>query len=302
MSLKAAFMLPHPPLIVSEIGKGREEDIIKTKTSYEKVAEEIENINPDTIIISSPHTKLYIDGFYISKGSALKGSFKNFGAENVSFEEEIDNQLVEEIKTNNDVTYKIPLAFEENTELDHGTMVPLYFLRKRNINAKIVVIGLSGLPLIEHYKLGMLLKNVINNSQKKIVYIASGDLSHKLQEYGPYGYIEEGPEYDKKIMEVCRNASFSELLKFSPTFLEKAAECGHRSFTIMAGTFDKQNVDSKEYSHEDITGVGYGICSFYPQDENEERNFYDKYLAQEENRIISKDELVNLAKKRLKNI
>ena len=41
MSLKAAFMLPHPPLIVSEIGKGREEDIIKTKTSYEKVTEEI---------------------------------------------------------------------------------------------------------------------------------------------------------------------------------------------------------------------------------------------------------------------
>ena len=30
MSLKAAFMVPHPPLIVSEIGKGREEDIIKT--------------------------------------------------------------------------------------------------------------------------------------------------------------------------------------------------------------------------------------------------------------------------------
>ena len=297
MSLKAAFMVPHPPLIVSEIGMGREKEIIKTKEAYEKVAEEIENINPDTIIISSPHTKLYIDGFYISKGNVLKGSFKNFGAENVSFEEEIDNQLVEEIKKSNDVTYKIPIALEENTELDHGTMVPLYFLRKRNINAKIVVIGLSGLPLIEHYKLGMLLKNVINNSQKKIVYIASGDLSHKLKEYGPYGYIKEGPEYDEKIMEVCRNARFSELLKFSPAFLEKAAECGHRSFTIMAGTFDKQNVDSKEYSHEDITGVGYGICSFYPQDENEERNFYDKYLAQEENRIISKDELVNLAKK-----
>ena len=297
MSLKAAFMVPHPPLIVSEIGMGREKEIIKTKEAYEKVAEEIENINPDTIIISSPHTKLYIDGFYISKGNVLKGSFKNFGAENVSFEEEIDNQLVEEIKKSNDVTYKIPIALEENTELDHGTMVPLYFIRKRNINAKIVVIGLSGLPLIEHYKLGMLLKNVINNSQKKIVYIASGDLSHKLQEYGPYGYVEEGPEYDKQIMEVCRNARFSELLKFSPAFLEKAAECGHRSFTIMAGVFDKQNVDSKEYSHEDITGVGYGICSFYPQDENEERNFYDKYLTQEENRIISKDELVNLAKK-----
>lgn len=301
MSLKAAFMLPHPPLIVSEIGKGREEDIIKTKTSYEKVTEEIENINPDTIIISSPHTKTYSDGFYISKGDSLTGTFEKFGAKQVSFKEEIDNELVEEIEKCNDENYKILYETRDDIELDHGTMVPLYFIRKRNIKAKIIVVGLSGLPLIEHYRFGMLLQKAINNSNKRVVYIASGDLSHKLQTYGPYGYAKEGPEYDKQIMEVCGKAKFLELLKFKPEFLEKAAECGHRSFTIMAGTFDKLNVDSKEYSHEDITGVGYGICSFYPQGENKERNFYEQYLIQEEKRVISKDELVNLARKTIEN-
>ena len=301
MSLKAAFMLPHSPLIVSEIGKCREEDIIKTKTSYEKVTEEIENINPDTIIISSPHTKTYSDGFYISKGDSLTGTFENFGAKQVSFKEEIDNELVEEIEKCNDENYKILYETRDDIELDHGTMVPLYFIRKRNIKAKIIVVGLSGLPLIEHYRFGMLLQKAINNSNKRVVYIASGDLSHKLQTYGPYGYAKEGPEYDKQIMEVCGKAKFLELLKFKPEFLEKAAECGHRSFTIMAGTFDKLNVDSKEYSHEDITGVGYGICSFYPQGENKERNFYEQYLIQEEKRVISKDELVNLARKTIEN-
>ena len=301
MSLKAAFMLPHPPLIVSEIGKGREEDIIKTKTSYEKVTEKIENINPDTIIISSPHTKTYSDGFYISKGDSLTGTFENFGAKQVSFKEEIDNELVEEIEKCNDENYKILYETRDDIELDHGTMVPLYFIRKRNIKAKIIVVGLSGLPLIEHYRFGMLLQKAINNSNKRVVYIASGDLSHKLQTYGPYGYAKEGPEYDKQIMEVCGKAKFLELLKFKLEFLEKAAECGHRSFTIMAGTFDKLNVDSKEYSHEDITGVGYGICSFYPQGENKERNFYEQYLIQEEKRVISKDELVNLARKTIEN-
>ena len=102
-------------------------------------------------------------------------------------------------------------------------------------------------------------------------------------------------------MDVCGKAKFLDLLKFKPEFLDKAAECGHRSFTIMAGTFDKLNVDSKEYSHEDITGVGYGICSFYPQGENKERNFYEQYLTQEEKRVISKDELVNLARKTIEN-
>lgn len=301
MSLKAAFMVPHPPLIVSEIGNGREEKIIKTKQSYEKVAEEIENINPDTIIISSPHTKIYRDGFYISKGNSLKGTFENFGAKQVSFEEEIDNELVEEIEKCNNESYRMLVATRDDIELDHGTMVPLYFIRKKKINAKIIVIGLAGLPLIEHYKFGMILQNAINNSNKKVVYVASGDLSHKLQTYGPYGYTEEGPEYDKQIMEVCRNARFLDILKFKPEFLDKAAECGHKSFTIMAGVFDKTNVDSKEYSHEDITGVGYGICSFYPDGENKERSFYDKYLKEIEDNVVSSDELVNLAKKTIEN-
>lgn len=301
MSLKAAFMVPHPPLIVEEIGKGREQEIIKTKTSYETIAKEIESINPDTIIISSPHTKLYRDGFYISKGNNLTGSFENFGAKSVSFNEEIDNELVEEIEKCNNENYKILYSTSDDIELDHGTMVPLYFIRKRNIKAKIIVVGLSRLPLIEHYKFGMLIKNAINNSNKKVVFIASGDLSHKLQSYGPYGYAEEGPEYDKQIMEVCGKARFLELLKFKPEFLEKAAECGHPSFTIMAGVLDKTDVESKEYSHEDITGVGYGICSFYPKGENKERNFYDKYLAEEEKKVISSDELVNLARKTIEN-
>ena len=69
----------------------------------------------------------------------------------------------------------------------------------------------------------------------------------------------------------------------------------------MAGVFDKTNVESKEYSHEDITGVGYGICSFYPKDKNNDRNFYEQYLIEEENKVISSDELVNLAKATIEN-
>lgn len=184
----------------------------------------------------------------------------------------------------------------DDIELDHGTMVPLYFIRKRNKTSKIIVIGLSGVSLVEHYQFGMLIQEVINKSNKNIVYVASGDLSHRLKEYGPYGYIEEGPIYDKKIMEVCRNAKFLELLKFNNTLLKKAAECGHKSFTIMAGVMDKKEVDSKEYSYEDITGVGYGICSFYPTGENKERDFSTQYLKEIEESVQSTDELVNLAR------
>ena len=53
MSIVAAFMVPHPPLIIPAVGQGREEEVRETIDSYLAVAEEIAKARPETIIISS---------------------------------------------------------------------------------------------------------------------------------------------------------------------------------------------------------------------------------------------------------
>lgn len=284
MPIIKTYTVPHPPLIIPEIGKGGEEQIKKTTESYKQIAKEISEIKPDTIIISSPHTTMYSDYFHITNANKVSGDFSNFNASNISFEEEQDIELIEEIE-NVSKKYNFPAGRTKETELDHGTMIPLYFIRKYYKEGKIIVLGPSFLPLIDNYMMGTIIKEAVNNLNKKVVYIASGDLSHKLKEYGPYGYAPEGVEYDKRIMEVCSNANFNELLNFEESFLDKAAECGHRSFTIMAGTLDGLNVKAKYLSHEDITGVGYGIISFTPQDKNDNRYFLDNYFNELEEKL-----------------
>ena len=273
MSIIASFMVPHPPLIIPEIGRGEEKQVEKTIKSYEKVAEEIAKLNPETIIISSPHAPYYSDYFYISS-EEVSGSFKRFGASDVSFKEEIDKALVEEIIN---ISEKIgfPTGKTQTEGLDHGTMVPLYFIRKKLPNTKIIVVGLSELSLVTHYQFGKIIKKAVDNLDKKVVFVASGDLSHKLQEYGPYGFTEEGPIYDERIMDTMSHARFNELFTYDLDFLERVAQCGHRSFIIMAGALDGKNVETQELSHEDITGVGYGICTFYPKDDNKDRMYKD---------------------------
>ena len=56
MPIIKTYMVPHPPLIIPEIGRGGENQIKKTTESYVTVAKEISELKPDTIIISSPHT------------------------------------------------------------------------------------------------------------------------------------------------------------------------------------------------------------------------------------------------------
>ncbi len=90
MSIVGAFVVPHPPLIVPEVGRGDEKKIENTIKSYEMVAEEIGKLKPDTIVISSPHAPLYSDCFYLPKGDYFDGSFERFGASNIRFHEEYD--------------------------------------------------------------------------------------------------------------------------------------------------------------------------------------------------------------------
>jgi len=301
MAILAAFMVPHPPMILPAIGKGGEAQIKETTAAYEKVAEEIAALKPDTIIITSPHSIMYADYFHISPGKTAKGSFMSFGAYDVRFQESYDTALVSRICSLADAEgLSAGTLGERDASLDHGTMVPLWFIRKQYKEGSIVRIGLSGLPLSDHYRLGEIIAKAAKDLGRRAVIVASGDLSHKLKSYGPYGYAEEGPKYDERIMDVCGRAAFDELFDFDENFCDKAAECGHRSFVIMAGAFDGLRVKAKALSHQDITGVGYGICTFYPEGEDPERHFLKQYLKKQERECMEKahnsDPYVKLAR------
>jgi len=304
IGILAGFMVPHPPLIIPAVGRGGESQIRETSEAYEQVADEIAELKPDTVIITSPHAVMYSDYFHISPGRGAKGSFAMYNAPEASFREEYDRELVkliEELARKNDIP--AGTLGERDRALDHGTMVPLWFINNRYRGFRIVRTGLSGLPLADHYRLGELIGEAAEKLGRRAVIIASGDLSHKLQAYGPYGYAPEGPEYDSRIMDVMGRGAFGELFDFDESFCRKAAECGHRSFVIMAGAFDGMSVSARRLSHQDVTGVGYGICTFYPEGPDENRHFLKQYLdglsRDIERKKEQSDEYVKLARRSL---
>ena len=291
MPIVAAYMVPHPPMIVPQVGRGSEKQITKTIRAYETVAAGIAGIRPETIIVTSPHAVLYADYFHISPGEDATGDFGSFRAPEVRFAEKYDTELVKSIcALAKEKDFPAGTLGERDRRLDHGTMVPLYFIEQQYTGFRLVRVGLSGLSHAEHYEFGQIIRQAVEQTGRKAVLIASGDLSHKLQEYGPYGFAEEGPEYDRRIMDAAGRAAFGEMLTFEESFLDKAAECGHRSFLIMAGALDGMNVEAKVYTHEDVTGVGYGICSFRPTEPNGERRFLERYRAEQEEKLRQRRE------------
>lgn len=101
-------------------------------------------------------------------------------------------------------------------------------------------------------------------------------------------------------MDVMGSGRFGELLKFDPVLCDDAAECGHRSFVIMAGALDGKAVEARMLSHQDVTGVGYGICTYKVTGEDSSRRFLDGLMSERVSeaaeRKAGEDPFVSLAR------
>jgi AmmeMemoRadiSam system protein A len=304
MAIVRAVMVPHPPLIIPQVGRGEEKQIQKTIDAYREASRFLREVSPDVVIVTTPHSVMYADWFHISPGSGARGNFGQFRAPEVVISAQYDAEFVRELcRTAQTSGFPAGTEGERTPELDHASMIPLYFLQEAYGDAPlppVVRIGLSGLSLFEHYRLGMFIRETAEKLNRRAVIVASGDLSHKLTKEGPYGFSAEGPQYDARIMDVMGRAAFGELFDFSDSFCERAAECGHRSFTIMAGCFDGQAVESRVLSHEGPFGVGYGVCLFAPTGGDASRHFLDAALEKQkeatEARKKKEDAYVRLAR------
>jgi len=262
--LLAGFILPHPPLIIPDIGKGEEKKIERTIDAYHTVAKKVAQLKPKTIIVITPHHVNYQDYFHITSVSEVYGQLRQFGSQ-WSVELDCQDLFVDEFQK---MHPDFPAGPEgsHQSELDHGVMVPLYFIHQYYQDYKLIRLAYSGLSLEKHYEYGKRIRETMDNMGESYVVIASGDLSHKLKKDGPYGYVKEGPEFDHTITDYMKQGDFQRMMAMDRHFTNKAAECGLRSFIILGGILDQQSYDAELLSYEGPFGVGYAVAEYVIQD------------------------------------
>ena len=278
MAIIKAYALPHPPLAVPSVGRGQEKGIGKTLAAFDEVAAEIAEIAPETIVYITPHNVLYADYFHISPGTSARGDFARFNARGTKFETQYDEELAMEISRLAGLG-GIPAGGlgERDSQLDHGVMVPMWFINNRYSDYKTVRISQSGMEPAVHYKLGQIIAEVAENMGRRTVLVASSDLSHKLSDEGPYGFAPEGPKFDEVVTRALAQGDFLSLLKIPEDLREGAAECGYNSLTILAGCFDRKSIDARLLSYEGPFGVGYAIAAFSSSGDDESRNLLEQF-------------------------
>jgi len=271
-SVVLAGLAPHPPIIIPEVGRGEESEATSTIGAMDQLGKAFSGMEIHTLVIITPHGPVFSDAVSMPALPSLEGDFGQFGAGMVGAKLNNDLDLVNAIveHSRNTRVQVVPLnkrgyaRYGIGPRLDHGVLVPLYYLRKHGFDAQIAVVNIGFLPYSDLYLFGKAIAEAASGMGRKIGVLASGDLSHRLQPGAPAGYNKQGKVFDELLVDKLKSFSVEEILCMPEPLIADAGECGLRPISIMLGALDDARMEPQVLSYEGPFGVGYCVALFRP--------------------------------------
>jgi AmmeMemoRadiSam system protein A/AmmeMemoRadiSam system protein B len=222
------------------------------------LTERVINSGAETVILMSPHAPLEPDAFVAYDGPQLHADFAHFRAPTATAHAELDEELLKEI-----TDAAAEAAFEVmriRGDLDHGTAVPLYFLQRHGWHGRVVALGYSFLSNDDHLRFGGCIRAAIDKVGRRVAFIASGDLSHRLKPGAPAGYNPRAHRFDEEVVDAIRSNSTRRIVTIDQELRRSAGECGYRSMLVAIGVAQELESRCEVISYEAPFGVGYMVA------------------------------------------
>ena len=281
-------LVPHPPLIVPEIGGDRITGVQATVEGMRQIAAAVKQAGAETLVFLTPHGNVFADALSVLTTDVMKGDLGNFGYPDLKSSHPTDLELVELLLHRAKevgvyilgINEALAWQHELNAELDHGILVPLYYLEQAGLkDIPVAAVSTGFLSRERLYAFGKIIAEAAENLNRRIAIIASGDMSHRLLDDGPYSYHPDGPVFDQEIKNRLVNRDVQGILELPEVLIENAGECGYRSLIILLGALEGRDFDCRVYSYEGPFGVGYLTAGFTPGEVRQERKL-QSYLQE----------------------
>lgn len=254
-----AGIAPHPPIMVPEVGR---EAITQVRGSIDAMRDLTERLiacGAESVVLISPHAPLEARAFVAYNDAQLYGDFSNFRAPHAKVEAPLDKELLKAI-TDAAAEQNYAVVGIKGYDLDHGTAVPLYFLQRNGWQGSVVALGYNFLSNEDHLRFGSCIKRAVDATRRRVAFVASGDLSHRLRPEAPAGYNAEAHLFDEEIIASLRNGEPSRIVAIDQDLRRMAGECGYRSMLVALGTVKEIKQDCEILNYEAPFGVGYLVA------------------------------------------
>ncbi|QXJ35592.1 DODA-type extradiol aromatic ring-opening family dioxygenase [Saccharolobus shibatae] len=124
---------------------------------------------------------------------------------------------------------------ESKIALDWGSLIPLYFLKRRRI---VLLTPARGVKREILREFGVVIGEALRDHRKRIGVIVSADHAHTHDPKGPYGYSEYAVVYDSMIVDIFKNERFEDLMKIDDKVVSEAKPDSYWQLLIMLGILE----------------------------------------------------------------
>lgn len=262
MPIVYACIMPHAPILVPPIGRGIEQESPRLIDALRDVASRMSEVQPETVVVISPHGPFRYATIGILTSTKVSGSFAEWGHPEIMFEYENDVDFVEAVRSLAQGS-EVPLETLAHwgRGLDWGCLVPLYWLREALGAAKIVPIAVShALPRV-HYELGMCIGRAARQAERRIAIVCSADLSHALSPDAPAGYEPAGRLFDERYRRAIEAWDERWVLSVEEGTRSHAAEDAIPQTALLMGALRGLAVAPRVLAYDAPFGVGYLVAS-----------------------------------------
>jgi AmmeMemoRadiSam system protein A len=257
-----AVLMPHAPVLVPGVGDSKSDAIANSCRAMRSAAKCLLSQHPESVVLISPHSPRKPHAFGFWADDLLQGSFAQFDAPQAEVSLPLDQPMAQAVAAEMHARHLQTWAIRQ-TPLDHGALVPLWFLAEAGWAGPTVVLGLNYPGDGELRTLGEAIAAASQALPRRLAVVASGDLSHRLTANAPCGYHPQAHQFDETFVGLVRAGDYRYIEKIAPELRELAAEDAVDSTVIAASAVNWQTRGHQVLNYEGPFGVGYGVAVLF---------------------------------------
>jgi aromatic ring-opening dioxygenase LigB subunit len=271
-----ACIAPHGSMIIPMLKEKDSEKALTTRFAMEELGRRVAVQKPDTIVIVTPHGHRIDNCFSLLDNSRVQGKLSSeveSGGNGFTLSFEVDRELnaaiLNEAHVQNVPVSRVYFAVDDDSSfympLDWGALVPLYFMGLPiNPLPKVVIAcpDRNKLPWELSAPFGLSVRKAAEKLDRRIVFIASADLGHAHDAFGPYGYDIAAQEFDNALIEAVKDQDLARLLSFDQEWLKRASTDSYGQILNLHGAIEGLNFKGELLSYEVPTYFGMMCVSY----------------------------------------
>ena len=288
-------LAPHPPHLVYAENPPQNEPVSEggwetLRWGYQRLARKLKTIDYDAIVIFTPHWQTYVGTHFLGlpnfKSLSVDPIFPNLFRYNYDLNVDVDlARAMHDAAAESGIVTK--MMENPDFRVDYGTITSCHLLDPE-WSKPIVTISSNR---NRHYysvevmneqatALGKACLKAIEESDKKVVLVASHSLSHRhfveespLPEDMSREHIYNHSQYvwDMKLVDLMRQGKMQEVIDLMPEFTEQTiAETEGGGLTWMMAAMGTPDFPAEIYGYQSVIGTGNVIAAWDPNDATRE--------------------------------